>query len=509
MSYEFKIFLLEKRIVSQCSCPYTPQQNGVAERKNHHLLDVTRTLLIESSVPSKYWVEALSTAVYSINRLPSKVLNLESPYFRLYHKNPSYDKFHTFGCICFVHLPSSQHNKLSAQSTKYVYMGYSTSQKGFLCYDPCSNKFHVSRNVVFFENQYFFSTYVESSPASLLFPTFEDLLSSSKRFKPGFVYERRRPTLPPPDIDSPPETATQLESENSSRPAPLEPTRRSTRVSRPPNWYGFSSTLSTISVPTCYSQSSKHECWQKAMEEELLALKENDTWDIVSCPSNVHPIGCKWVYSIKFHSDGTLDRYKARLVVLGNKQEYGVNYEGTFAPVAKITTVRTIIAIAASQNWTIHQMDVKNAFLHGDLKEYLYETSTRESLISWKSKKQDCVSKSSTEAEYRAMSTACSEIMWLRGLLAEIGFPQSNPTPLHADNTSVVQIAINSVYHERTKHIEVDCHYIREAVDKGAITLPHVSSDLQIADAFTKSMARQRHQFLIGKLMLLDLPASI
>ena len=83
-----------------------------------------------------------------------------------------------------------------------------------------------------------------------------------------------------------------------------------------------------------------------------------------------------------------------------------------------------------------------------------------ESLISWKSKKQDRVSKSSTKAEYRAMSTACSEIVWLCGLLAEIGFPQPNSTPLHADNTSVIQIATNSVYHERTKHIEVDCHYI-------------------------------------------------
>ena len=66
-----------------------------------------------------------------------------------------------------------------------------------------------------------------------------------------------------------------------------------------------------------------------------MALKENDSWGIVSCPSNVCPIGCKWVYSIKLRSDGTLDRYKARLVVLGNRQEYGLDYEETFAPVAK------------------------------------------------------------------------------------------------------------------------------------------------------------------------------
>ena len=85
------------------------------------------------------------------------------------------------------------------------------------------------------------------------------------------------------------------------------------------------------------------------MEEELQALVDNHTWDIVHCPANVKAIGCKWVYSIKLRSDGTLDRYKARLVALGNKQEYGINYEETFAPVAKMTTVRMVISIAASQ----------------------------------------------------------------------------------------------------------------------------------------------------------------
>ena len=83
-----------------------------------------------------------------------------------------------------------------------------------------------------------------------------------------------------------------------------------------------------------------------------------------------------------------------------------------------------------------------------------------DALISWRCKKQDCVSKSSTEAKYRAMSTACSEIVWLRGLLEKLGFPQTTSTPLHVDNTSAIHIAINPIFHERTKHIEVDCHSI-------------------------------------------------
>ena len=85
------------------------------------------------------------------------------------------------------------------------------------------------------------------------------------------------------------------------------------------------------------------------MAKELLALGDNHTWDVVQCPPNVTAIGCKWIYSIKLRFDGTLDRYKARLVVLGNKQEYGVNYEVTFALVAKITTMQMVISIAASQ----------------------------------------------------------------------------------------------------------------------------------------------------------------
>jgi hypothetical protein len=116
-----------------------------------------------------------------------------------------------------------------------------------------------------------------------------------------------------------------------------------------------------------------------------------------------------------------------------------------------------------------------------------------DSLISWKSKKRARISKSSAESEYRAMSAACSEIVWLRGLPAELGFSQSDSTPLHADNTSAIQIAANPIYHECTKHIELDCHSILEVLHNRVISLPHVFTNLQIADVFTKAMTRQRH----------------
>ena len=116
----------------------------------------------------------------------------------------------------------------------------------------------------------------------------------------------------------------------------------------------------------------EHKCWQKAMQTKHQALEENHTWDIISCPPIVQPIGSKWVFSIKLHSNGSLNIYKARLIALGNKQEFGIDYEETCAPVFKMTVVRTILAIVASQSWELHQIDVKNAFLHGDLQEEIY-----------------------------------------------------------------------------------------------------------------------------------------
>lgn len=120
-------------------------------------------------------------------------------------------------------------------------------------------------------------------------------------------------------------------------PVPDPPVLR--RSTRPLDRLSLYATLSTVSILDTNLQAVKHPCWQQAMMEELTTLQQNHTWDIVPCPSHVKPIDSKWVYSIKLKSDGSLDRYKAHLVALGNRQEYGVNYDETFAPVAKMTTV--------------------------------------------------------------------------------------------------------------------------------------------------------------------------
>lgn len=108
------------------------------------------------------------------------------------------------------------------------------------------------------------------------------------------------------------------------------------------------------------------------MRHEIDALELNHTWDLVELPPGKVALGCKWVYRIKLKADGTLERHKSRLVVLGNNQIKGIDYEETFAPIAKMTTVRIFLDIAAKQDYEVHQMDVHNAFLHGDLDEEVY-----------------------------------------------------------------------------------------------------------------------------------------
>ena len=114
------------------------------------------------------------------------------------------------------------------------------------------------------------------------------------------------------------------------------------------------------------------------------------------------------------------------------------------------------------------------------------------------------------------MSTACSEIVWLRGLLEELGFPHTTSTPLHADwlrgllkELGFPQTTSTPLHADNTSAINIDCHYIRDTLESRLIYLPHISYDLQVADVFTKALTRQRHQFLVGKLLLIDLPVSI
>lgn len=108
------------------------------------------------------------------------------------------------------------------------------------------------------------------------------------------------------------------------------------------------------------------------MKAEIKALKQNNTWEIVEIPKETKTIGCKWIYKTKLQADGTLDKYKARSVAKGYNQTEGIDYTETFAAVSRMTTLRTLLSLASTEKWHLHQMDVQNAFLHRDLHEEVY-----------------------------------------------------------------------------------------------------------------------------------------
>ncbi|XP_052180008.1 retrovirus-related Pol polyprotein from transposon TNT 1-94 isoform X1 [Diospyros lotus] len=156
-------YLVEHGIFHQNSCPYTPQQNGVAERKNRHLLEVARAMLFTSHVPNSYWGQAVLIATYLINRLPSKTLNFHTPLSILcdiYPHTPYLSKIDSkvFRCTAYVHNSSLTQTKLDPKAQKCIFIRYSPSQKGYKCYYPTTRKFFISTDVTFYEDLPFYQS---------------------------------------------------------------------------------------------------------------------------------------------------------------------------------------------------------------------------------------------------------------------------------------------------------------------------------------------------------------
>ena len=148
-------------------------------------------------------------------------------------------------------------------------------------------------------------------------------------------------------------------------------TRSKNGISKPKLCYKAVLDYSSTEPPS-YKIASKFPQWVKAMDEEFSALQRQQTWSLVPAAPTINLVGCKWVYKLKLHSDGSIARYKARLVAKGFHQQAGIDYTETFSPVVKPATVRLVLAIVVSFHWSLRQLDVSNAFLHGLLKEEVY-----------------------------------------------------------------------------------------------------------------------------------------
>lgn len=780
----FTDFFHEQGVLHQLSCVERPQQNSVVERKHQHLLNVARALYFQSHIPLTFWTECVLTATFLINRTPSPLLNHHTPYELLYKKSVDYSSFKVFGCLAFASTLSGHRTKFQPRARMSVFLGYPAGMKAYKLYDIHTKQISFSRDVVFHEKIFPFSSTKLTEPHEDPFSTL--VLPSPHLFNSHIPSQSTISTshANPPSTSVPDHTtiSPSLTFPNNSQPTtnpPTLPARRSTRSIQPPSYlrdyhcnllslssttsnhtkYPLSQVLSydtlspdyrhfVLNVSSQFEPCFYHEAvsspeWCSAMQSELAALESNNTWTVVPLPHGKHSVGCRWLYKIKYNPNGSIDRYKARLVAKGFTQQEGVDFIDTFSPVAKLVTLKVLLALAASQQWHLHQLDVNNAFLNGDLLEEVYmdlpmgyvrqgeqppgqtkyvcklhkslyglkqasrqwytkfssalidygflqsksdytlftrgsgdsfvallvyvddiiitgpsstvlsslqtylhtkfklkdlgrlkyflgieiaraptgivlsqrqytlqlledtgylackptpvpmdpkirlSASTGEpladaasyrrligrllyltlsrpdityavhklsqfmarprtphlqaahhllrylknspgqglflpassqlqlkafsdadwgacpdtrrsttgfciflgnSLVSWKAKKQTTISRSSAEAEYRAMAATVSELLWLTQLLKDFGVSVSSPHLLFCDNQAALHIASNPTFHERTKHIEIDCHFVRDHVNTGLIRLLPIRTMHQLADIFTKPL---------------------
>jgi hypothetical protein len=300
--------------------------------------------------------EATLTAVYTINHILSPITHKKFPFELLYNKLPNYSSLRVFGCVCFIPLLSHERNKLEPWSQLCCFLGYDISQKGFCCYDPISHRLRISCHVEFWEHQTFSSRQHFSFISSSMTSIFTD---PSINLYPDPV---RDSTPPPSSSNVPSLVLSPTAGSPASDPTPSTPSesptdiRRSTQIKAPPSHltdYHCYFVLTTLHEPHTYREPSTNPLWQQAMANELNALHKTHTWDMTTLPPSKSAIGCKWVYKIKTWADGSVERYKARLVVRGFTKKYGIDYEETSTPVARLTSIRSLLAVTAVRHWPL------------------------------------------------------------------------------------------------------------------------------------------------------------
>nr|KYP44586.1 Retrovirus-related Pol polyprotein from transposon TNT 1-94 [Cajanus cajan] len=379
LSKEFVEFCNEQGIQRQLTASYTPQQNGVAERKNQTIINMVRSVLGEKGVPKAFWPEAVMWAVHVLNRSPTLAVKDITPEEAWSGIKPSVSYFRIFGCIGYAYVHNQQRSKLDDKSTKCVLLGVSEESKAYKLYDPVKKKILISRDVKFQEDAAW--DWSEAKNSSILDTGELNPLEESSQVAEEKTQDKSNDTAATSSATT---TNSSSNVPDYSVPAASE-SHDQGRTRRPPTWmrdYVTGDALTEEDAmnfamfagadPVTYNQASKSQHWRNAMDAEIQAIQRNDTWQLVDPPSNCKVIGVKWIFKTKLKETGEIDKFKARLVAKGYTQEEGIDYGEIFAPVARLETVRTVIAIAATKRWSIYQLDIKSAFLHGEINEDVY-----------------------------------------------------------------------------------------------------------------------------------------
>lgn len=391
---KFESFFKQHGIRHQTTVSYTPQQNGVAERANRTLVEMSRCMLEASKLPQSLWSEALNTATYIRNRSPTKLIKGITPYERWSGRKPSVSHLKVFGCEAVALCNRFDRSKFQPKGTKLTFVGYADLTKGYRLYNKSNKSIVIARDVIFFEDKCSEGDVSQDNTDYFNFVDFEEGLEptaspDSKDNNEQSVQDSHHDEASIGKKDDVNEEAGLVSSDSSSEddgevivPGKRKRGRprlvRSGSVGRPRKIYvceEAESLNSVVSNPVSVAgalNSENSEQWKAAMQVEYDSLIKNGTWELVDYPKGKNVIGSRWVFSTKFNPDGTVEKFKARLVAQGCSQVHGEDFNETYAPVARQSTIRLVLALSAKLKLFVNHIDIVAAYLNGDLKEDVY-----------------------------------------------------------------------------------------------------------------------------------------
>ena len=431
---EVKMFCRSKGITSQFTVPHNPEQNGVSERRNRYMMDMTRCLLFDANLPTKYWGEAVTTAIFIQNRTPNSKIKYEIPYERWTGKSVDFNDMKIFGCQVYAHIPKVKRRKLDPKAEKLVFVGYSESSKGYRLLNVSNDKITLSRDIVVVKS-------VEQQPCV------EIELAIPPQTENTTVELIPREITP----ESPRSPVVDINLIDFGRtPTPENIVRRSARanIGVPP--IRFSPDMANVVLqdglePVTYQEAMNCEFseeWQQAMDDEYESLMKNGTWDLMPLPPGRKAVDCKWVYKLKEGLHGEKNRFKARLVARGFSQVYGEDYDQVFAPVVRQTTLRLLMTIAGSKNYRVKHYDIKTAFLYGDLQETIFMKQPQGFKRHGQENLVCCLKKSL----YGLKQSARAWNQRLDGVLCKLGFKAAKSDPCLYTKTINNKLMYISIY---------------------------------------------------------------
>ncbi|MCH83140.1 copia-type polyprotein, partial [Trifolium medium] len=368
-SNDFNDFCSSQGIKRQLTAAYTPQQNGVSERKNRTLMNMVRSMLSCRQVRKQFWPDAVRWATYVMNKSPTFAVKNMTPEECWSGSKPSVHHFRVFGCVAHMHIPDIQRKKLYGKSIKCINLGVSEESKAYKLYEPIERKILISRDVVFDETKgwNWLSGDQKKQSKAEGSNSVDDAGSDHDQ---DHEHDEEHDFIHNDDnnghdlinnagndqnsTDEQEELASQSEQSEEESAEQLNP-----RVRKPPSYLTDYVTgneteeeeeLQNLAVfcnsddPQTYDEAAKSKIWRKAMDLEIESIEKNGTWELTTLPIGVKVIGVKSIYKTKYNEKGEIEKHKARC----------------------------ILAIAASKVWNVFQLDVKSAFLHGDLVEEVY-----------------------------------------------------------------------------------------------------------------------------------------